>query len=92
MALTERGITFMKLFPAEAVGGIALLKSLAAPLPDAQFCPTGGISQENAGPYLALPNVACVGGSWMVPQDTLAARDWSRIAELATKARATADR
>ena len=92
MALTERGFTFMKLFPAETIGGIALLKSLAAPLQGVQFCPTGGINQENAGSYLALPNVACVGGSWMVPQDALATRNWTRVTELATTAQAITDR
>jgi 2-dehydro-3-deoxyphosphogluconate aldolase/(4S)-4-hydroxy-2-oxoglutarate aldolase len=92
MGLADRGITFMKLFPAEPVGGVRLLKSLAAPFHDLQFCPTGGIDQEIAGAYLALPNVTCVGGSWMIPEMTLAARDWPRIAEFAAAARAASDR
>lgn len=90
MRLAERGITFMKLFPAEAVGGVRLLKSLAAPLQDLQFCPTGGVDQTNAADYLALPNVACVGGSWMVPPPVLAAHDWRGVAELAVRARTAA--
>lgn len=87
MNLAERGITFMKLFPAESIGGIRLLKSLAAPFQDLEFCPTGGIDSENAAAYLALPNVACIGGSWMVPQAAVSARDWRGISELAADAR-----
>jgi len=92
MRLAERGINFMKLFPAESVGGVRLLKSLAAPLQGIQFCPTGGIDHENATTYLALPNVTCVGGSWMVPQAALAARDWKRVEKLALQAREMTDR
>jgi 2-dehydro-3-deoxyphosphogluconate aldolase/(4S)-4-hydroxy-2-oxoglutarate aldolase len=92
MALAERGITLMKLFPAEPIGGIALLKSLAAPFGDVTFCPTGGINAENVASYLALPNVAFVGGSWMVPQAALDAQDWRRISELAATARKAAGR
>lgn len=91
MRLAERGITFMKLFPAEAVGGARLLKSLGAPFQDLQFCPTGGIDQGNAASYLALPNVTCIGGSWMVPKSAVAQRDWSAIAELAAHSRALAN-
>jgi 2-dehydro-3-deoxyphosphogluconate aldolase/(4S)-4-hydroxy-2-oxoglutarate aldolase len=87
MNLAERGITFMKLFPAESIGGIRLLKSLAAPFQDLEFCPTGGIDSENAAAYLALPNVACVGGSWMAPQAAVSARDWRGISDLAADAR-----
>ncbi|MEX0300184.1 MAG: bifunctional 4-hydroxy-2-oxoglutarate aldolase/2-dehydro-3-deoxy-phosphogluconate aldolase [Kordiimonas sp.] len=65
MAAQERGYRYLKLFPAEAVGGIKLLKSLGGPLPDLRFCPTGGITEKTAGDYLALKNVICVGGSWM---------------------------
>jgi 2-dehydro-3-deoxyphosphogluconate aldolase/(4S)-4-hydroxy-2-oxoglutarate aldolase len=83
MRVADRGITFMKLFPAESVGGVDLLKSLAAPFQDIQFCPTGGISPDNVAAYLALPNVACVGGSWMVPKAAVAARDWQQIGKLA---------
>ncbi|MEV6838647.1 bifunctional 4-hydroxy-2-oxoglutarate aldolase/2-dehydro-3-deoxy-phosphogluconate aldolase [Streptomyces sp. NPDC051133] len=83
VALLERGVREMKFFPAQAAGGTAYLKSLAGPLPQARFCPTGGIGPATAPEYLALPNVGCVGGSWMVPADAVAARDWARIEELA---------
>ena len=86
MGLLERGVTEMKFFPAEAAGGIPCLKSLASPLPRARFCPTGGISAANAPAYLALPNVACVGGTWMLPPDALAAKDWDRVRALAAEA------
>lgn len=88
VALLERGVTDMKFFPAEAAGGTAYLKALSAPLPQARFCPTGGISLTSAPSYLALPNVGCVGGSWMVPGDAVAARDWSRVERLAAEASA----
>lgn len=83
VALLERGVHEMKFFPAEAAGGTAYLKSLAGPLPQARFCPTGGITPATAPAYLALPNVACVGGSWLLPPDALAAKDWGRVGELA---------
>jgi 2-dehydro-3-deoxyphosphogluconate aldolase/(4S)-4-hydroxy-2-oxoglutarate aldolase len=86
MALLERGVREMKFFPAEASGGTAWLKALAGPLPQARFCPTGGITPASAPEYLALPNVGCVGGSWMVPAEAVAARDWARIEELAREA------
>ncbi|WP_301125441.1 bifunctional 4-hydroxy-2-oxoglutarate aldolase/2-dehydro-3-deoxy-phosphogluconate aldolase [Streptomyces cacaoi] len=86
VALLEQGVTEMKFFPAEAAGGTAYLKSLASPLPQARFCPTGGVGVHNAADYLALPNVGCVGGTWMLPQDALAARDWERIHALAAEA------
>ncbi|MCX0243590.1 bifunctional 4-hydroxy-2-oxoglutarate aldolase/2-dehydro-3-deoxy-phosphogluconate aldolase [Streptomyces drozdowiczii] len=88
VALLERGVTEMKFFPAEAAGGTAYLKALSAPLPQARFCPTGGISAASAPAYLALPNVGCVGGSWMVPADAVAARDWARVERLAAGAAA----
>ncbi|MET9050297.1 bifunctional 4-hydroxy-2-oxoglutarate aldolase/2-dehydro-3-deoxy-phosphogluconate aldolase [Streptomyces bacillaris] len=88
VALLERGVSDMKFFPAEAAGGTAYLKALSAPLPQARFCPTGGISLASAPAYLALPNVACVGGSWMVPGDAVAAKDWDRVARLAAEAAA----
>ncbi len=66
-----------------------MLKSLAGPFPDARFCPTGGISQETARSYLDLPNVLCVGGSWLTPSDALLARDWGRIESLASQAAAS---
>ena len=73
------GYDRFKLFPAAAVGGVALLKSLAGPFPQVKFCPTGGISLETAPTYMALSNVVCVGGSWMVPEDRIAAGDWAWI-------------
>ncbi|MFF5338914.1 bifunctional 4-hydroxy-2-oxoglutarate aldolase/2-dehydro-3-deoxy-phosphogluconate aldolase [Streptomyces sp. NPDC013181] len=88
VALLERGVTEMKFFPAEAAGGTAYLKALSAPLPRARFCPTGGISPASAHAYLALPNVGCVGGSWMVPADAIAAHDWDRVERLAAEAAA----
>ncbi|MFI1796134.1 bifunctional 4-hydroxy-2-oxoglutarate aldolase/2-dehydro-3-deoxy-phosphogluconate aldolase [Streptomyces sp. NPDC020379] len=86
MALLERGVREMKFFPAEAAGGPAFLRSLAGPLPAARFCPTGGIGPQTARAYLALPNVRCVGGTWMLPADALAERDWARVTELARAA------
>ncbi|WP_217211623.1 bifunctional 4-hydroxy-2-oxoglutarate aldolase/2-dehydro-3-deoxy-phosphogluconate aldolase [Streptomyces sp. AC550_RSS872] len=86
VALLERGVREMKFFPAEAAGGTAYLKSLAGPLPQARFCPTGGIGPATAPDYLALPNVGCVGGSWMLPADAVAARDWDRVTALAREA------
>ncbi|MDC2953041.1 bifunctional 4-hydroxy-2-oxoglutarate aldolase/2-dehydro-3-deoxy-phosphogluconate aldolase [Streptomyces gilvifuscus] len=86
VALLERGVREMKFFPARAAGGTAYLRSLAGPLPQARFCPTGGIGPDDAPDYLALPNVGCVGGSWMLPADAVAARDWGRIEALAREA------
>ncbi|CAL9293114.1 bifunctional 4-hydroxy-2-oxoglutarate aldolase/2-dehydro-3-deoxy-phosphogluconate aldolase [Streptomyces sp. SudanB91_2054] len=86
VALLERGVREMKFFPAEAAGGTAYLKALAAPLPQARFCPTGGIGPASAPRYLALPNVGCVGGSWMLPKDAVADRDWGRVEALAREA------
>lgn len=86
VALLERGVREMKFFPAQAAGGTAYLKSLAGPLPQARFCPTGGIGLANAPEYLSLPNVGCVGGTWMLPADAVAARDWGRVEELARAA------
>ncbi|MFI9820791.1 bifunctional 4-hydroxy-2-oxoglutarate aldolase/2-dehydro-3-deoxy-phosphogluconate aldolase [Streptomyces sp. NPDC052013] len=86
VALLERGVREMKFFPAQAAGGTAYLKSLAGPLPQARFCPTGGIGPDTAPEYLALPNVGCVGGSWMLPADAVADRDWARIERLARAA------
>jgi len=88
MALLERQVTHMKFFPAGAVGGTAALKGWAAPLPEARFCPTGGIGPSNAADYLALPNVLCVGGSWVVPGDAIAGGDWGRLTALAQGAAA----
>ncbi|MGW8060838.1 bifunctional 4-hydroxy-2-oxoglutarate aldolase/2-dehydro-3-deoxy-phosphogluconate aldolase [Streptomyces ziwulingensis] len=88
VALLERGVREMKFFPAEAAGGTAYLKALSAPLPQARFCPTGGIGPGSAPEYLALPNVGCVGGSWMLPKDAVAGRDWGRVERLAREAAA----
>ncbi|RFU86135.1 bifunctional 4-hydroxy-2-oxoglutarate aldolase/2-dehydro-3-deoxy-phosphogluconate aldolase [Streptomyces triticagri] len=88
VALLERGVREMKFFPAEAAGGTAYLKSLAGPLPAARFCPTGGIGPDSAPSYLALPNVGCVGGSWMLPAQAVADRDWARVESLARAAAA----
>jgi 2-dehydro-3-deoxyphosphogluconate aldolase / (4S)-4-hydroxy-2-oxoglutarate aldolase len=83
MVPLERGVTTLKLFPAVAAGGVALLSSLAGPLPQLRFCPTGGITPQTAGDFLALANVDCVGGSWFTPADAVAARDWDRVSALA---------
>lgn len=86
VALLERGVREMKFFPAQAAGGTAYLRSLAGPLPQARFCPTGGIGPATAPEYLSLPNVGCVGGSWMIPAEAVTAGDWGRIEELARSA------
>ncbi|NUS63119.1 MAG: bifunctional 4-hydroxy-2-oxoglutarate aldolase/2-dehydro-3-deoxy-phosphogluconate aldolase [Saccharothrix sp.] len=88
MRLAERGLTSLKFFPAEAAGGVDYLKSIGGPLPGLRFCPTGGITPASAPNYLALPNVGCVGGSWLAPKDALASGDWTRIEELARAASA----
>ena len=80
------GFTHFKLFPANVVGGPAALKAFASPFPQATFCPTGGVDATNAGDYLALPNVICVGGSWVAPADAVRAGDWGRITDLARAA------
>ena len=91
LTLAEHGFHVAKLFPAAAVGGIAMLKALHGPLPDFMFCPTGGISQADAGQYLAQPNVACIGGSWMVPRAWLQAGEFDKVAASAAQARAIID-
>ena len=88
MALSARGFKVLKFFPAEASGGVAWLKSIAAPLPGIKFCPTGGIDHRNAATYLACPNVLAVGGSWVAPKDALAAGDFTAITALARAAAA----
>ena len=88
LAALEAGYTELKFFPAEASGGAAFLKSIASPVPAARFCPTGGITAATAPSYLALPNVGCVGGSWLTPADALASGDWGRVTELARAASA----
>jgi 2-dehydro-3-deoxyphosphogluconate aldolase/(4S)-4-hydroxy-2-oxoglutarate aldolase len=84
----ECGLTTLKFFPAEAAGGIPMLKSIHGPFGDVRFCPTGGITAKTAPDYLALPNVMCVGGTWMVPKDKVAAGDWAGITALAKEAAA----
>jgi 2-dehydro-3-deoxyphosphogluconate aldolase/(4S)-4-hydroxy-2-oxoglutarate aldolase len=86
MAARDAGFRQLKLFPAVPAGGIGMLNALAGPLGDVMFCPTGGISQETAPRFLACPNVACVGGSWLTPRDALKAGDWGRITALAKAA------
>lgn len=88
MALAARGFKVLKFFPAEASGGIAWLKSVAAPLPESKFCPTGGIDGRNAASYLACANVRAVGGSWVAPKDAVTAGDFARITQLAREAAA----
>jgi 2-dehydro-3-deoxyphosphogluconate aldolase/(4S)-4-hydroxy-2-oxoglutarate aldolase len=88
MALSELGFRILKFFPADAAGGPAWLKSASAPLAGLRFCPTGGVALETAPGYLALPNVACVGGSWVAPREAVAAGDWPRIERLAAAAAA----
>lgn len=83
MQLMAQGFDFLKFFPAQAAGGVPMLKSLNGPLGSVSFCPTGGVSAANAADYLALPNVVCVGGSWVTPKAVMAAGDWGRITELA---------
>jgi len=82
------GFSQLKFFPALQAGGLAMLKAWSGPFFDVDFCPTGGLTPENAPQFLALPNVRCVGGSWLVPADALAAGDWARITALAAQARA----
>ncbi len=88
MALLERGYPVQKFFPAEQAGGAAYLKSIGGPLPQVRFCPTGGIGLKNARDYLTLPNILCVGGSWVAPRDAMARGDWAAITTLAAEAAA----
>lgn len=88
IAARMAGFQQMKLFPAQQAGGIGMLKALGGPFPDVMFCPTGGVSAENAPDFLALPNVACVGGSWLVPKAAVVAGDWGKITALAKEASA----
>ena len=88
LALLDRGYTLQKFFPAGVAGGVPYLKAVSGPLPEVRFMPTGGISVEHAPDYLALPNVACIGGSWMVPAAALRDRDFEAIATLARAAAA----
>ncbi len=90
MRARDQGFTLMKLFPAQQAGGLGMLKALGAPIPDVRFCPTGGVSPENLRDFLALPNVAMAGGSWLTPADALRDGDWARITKLAREATALA--
>jgi len=86
IAARTAGFTELKLFPAQQAGGIGMLKALGSPFPDVMFCPTGGVTAESAPDFLVLPNVACVGGSWLTPKDIVAKGEWARITDLARAA------
>lgn len=86
MVAAQMGYSFLKFFPAEAMGGPSVLKAMASPFPDLSFCPTGGISIQNAPNYLSLPNVVCVGGSWITPHSLIAQKDFDRVEKLAKAA------
>ena len=90
MAGLAAGFSCFKLFPANVAGGVDALRAFASPFPQVRFCPTGGVSAGNAADYLALPNVICVGGSWVAPADAVRAGDWGRITDLARQAAALA--
>ncbi|GAB1583020.1 2-dehydro-3-deoxy-phosphogluconate aldolase [Phyllobacterium phragmitis] len=86
MVMREEGYTYLKFFPAEQAGGAAFLKALSSPLAGTFFCPTGGISLANAKTYLSLPNVVCVGGSWVAPKELVETGEWQKITALASEA------
>ncbi len=86
MSLLERGYSAQKFFPAEVAGGVRALKAIGAPIPQVSFCPTGGVSPDNAADYLALDNCLCVGGSWVAPANLVASGDWEAIETLARNA------
>ena len=88
MTAREFGFDALKFFPAREAGGVGLLRALAGPFPDVLFCPTGGITGDTAPSYLELPNVACVGGTWLTPVDRMEAGDWDSITRLAEQATA----
>lgn len=92
LSVLAAGFDHLKLFPAGPAGGVALLKALAGPLPQLRFCPTGGVNLNNLADYLALPNVVCVGGSWLAPADKVKAGDWAAIRTLAQQAVAAASK
>lgn len=92
LSLMARGFRVCKLFPATAVGGLAMLKGLAGPLAELKLCPTGGIGEKDAGDYLAQPNVVCIGGSWMVAKEWLAAGDYAKVTESSARAAAIVER
>ncbi|MBL8552538.1 MAG: bifunctional 4-hydroxy-2-oxoglutarate aldolase/2-dehydro-3-deoxy-phosphogluconate aldolase [Hyphomonadaceae bacterium] len=87
MRARDVGLSLLKFFPAEAAGGAKSVKAFAGPFPGVRFCPTGGVDAGNARDYLNLPNVVCVGGSWMTPRDAIAAKDWAKITALAKAAK-----
>ncbi|PSJ63379.1 2-dehydro-3-deoxy-phosphogluconate aldolase [Kumtagia ephedrae] len=86
MTARDAGLDFLKFFPAEQAGGAAFLKALASPFAGIRFCPTGGVSRNNVQDYLGLPNVVCVGGSWVAPDNLVRAKDWTAIEALAREA------
>lgn len=88
MCALAAGYGYFKLFPANVAGGAGALKAFSGPFPEARFCPTGGITAQTAASYLELPNVMCVGGSWLTPGDAIQSRDWKRIEQLASEAAA----
>ncbi|BDQ27666.1 bifunctional 4-hydroxy-2-oxoglutarate aldolase/2-dehydro-3-deoxy-phosphogluconate aldolase [Helicobacter heilmannii] len=90
MLALEHGLKALKFFPAQVAGGVAMLKSFAGPFSEVYFCPTGGISLENMGTYLKLPNVLCVGGSWLAPKELVQAKEWAKITQIAQKSVAAA--
>jgi 2-dehydro-3-deoxyphosphogluconate aldolase/(4S)-4-hydroxy-2-oxoglutarate aldolase len=92
MRAYAHGFDALKLFPAMQAGGLGMLKAMHGPLPDAVFCPTGGIDADNFVDFLALPNVACVGGSWVCPADAIRQHDWERVRRLAGDAHAAIER
>ncbi len=87
MLAQEEGFTELKFFPALQAGGVAMLKAWGGPFFDIKFCPTGGITLQNAPDFLALPNVVCVGGSWLMPANVAESGDWTRVTRLATETR-----
>ena len=86
MTAADNGFTRLKLFPAQQAGGVGMLKALYGPLPELRFCPTGGVTVDNACEFLALPNVMCVGGSWIAPDALMRSRDWDEIGRRARAA------
>ena len=92
LSLMARGFRVCKLFPASAVGGLAMLKGLAGPLADLKICPTGGITEDNAGEFLSQPNVICIGGSWMVPKNWIEAGEWDKVIASSAKAAVIVDK
>lgn len=92
LTLMAHGFRVCKLFPANAVGGLAMIKGLAGPLSELKLCPTGGIGEDTAADYLSQPNVVCIGGSWMVPKDWLAKGEWDKVRESSAKAAAIVQR